>query len=61
MHVDIYGTSRLENAGQCISHTKGLKIKKKKRSSSIGLGLSFEFYISYVMAVQIALKITPVF
>lgn len=30
MHVDIYGTSRLENAGQCISHTKGLKIKKKK-------------------------------
>ena len=62
MHVDIYGTSRLENAGQCISHTKGLKTeKKKKRSSSTGLGLSFELCISYVVVVQIALKITSVF
>lgn len=61
MHVDIYGTSRLENAGQCISHTKGLKTEKKKRSSSTGLGLSFELCISYVMVVQIALKITSVF
>ena len=29
VHVDIYGTSRLENAGQCISHTKGLKTEKE--------------------------------
>ena len=27
----------------------------------IGLGLSFELYILYVMVVQIALRITPVF